>query len=433
MKINLDFSKKSFAIYGLGSTGKSIIEFFKKKKIKNYVIWDDSPKLKKKWGLNKKKEKKFSKLINYVDYIIMSPGIKQKNALFKKALNENKNKIISDIDLFYMFNSKMRSIVVTGTNGKSTTCKIIEHVLRKSGIKVSLGGNIGKPIMSLKIVENQFVIIEASSFQLEYSKFIKPHYALILNITNDHLEWHGSMKKYTNSKFKIFSYQNNNNYAFISSKKLLKKYNSEKNLANLKIVKPLYFSQIKNKIKNNYINSKINEQNMNFVTTLLKVLGISQKKMINSLNTFKGLPHRYEIFLKKKNLIFINDSKATSFQSTKFALQSNKNIFWILGGLPKLGDKFNIGKLKKNIVKTYIIGKHMNNFKKLLSKKVNYKLVGSLKNAVPLIFKDLQKVRNKKITILFSPASASYDQFKNFEERGNKFKNLIKKYAAKYN
>jgi len=172
---------------------------------------------------------------------------------------------------------------------------------------------------------------------------------------------------------------------------------------------------------------------MNFVITLLKVLGISQKKMIDSLNSFKGLPHRYEIFLKKKNLIFINDSKATSFQSTRFALQSNKNIFWILGGLPKLGDKFNVGKLKKNIIKSYIIGKHMNNFKKLLSKKVNYKLVGSLKNAVTLIFKDLQKVRNKKITILLSPASASYDQFKNFEERGNKFKNLIKKYAAKYN
>ena len=120
MEINLDFSKKSFAIYGLGTTGKSIIEFFKKKKLKNYIIWVDSPKLKKKWGLNKKKEKKFSKLINYVDYIIMSPGINSLQCSLKNYIKKNKSKVCTDLDVFYSEYYNNFIIAITGTNGKST-------------------------------------------------------------------------------------------------------------------------------------------------------------------------------------------------------------------------------------------------------------------------------------------------------------------------
>ena len=151
-----------------------------------------------------------------------------------------------------------------------------------------------------------------------------------------------------------------------------------------------------------------------------------------SLKSFKGLSHRYEIFLKKNNKIFINDSKATSFQASKFALGSNKNIFWIVGGMPKLGDKLKLGKLKNNISNSYIIGNYMKNFKRQLNGKVDFKLSRTLNNAIISIFKDTKNITDKKITILLSPASASYDQFKNFEERGNQFKKLIKNYARKY-
>ena len=139
------------------------------------------------------------------------------------------------------------------------------------------------------------------------------------------------------------------------------------------------------------------------------------------------MPHRHEIFYKKNNKVFINDSKATSFEASKFALKNNKNIFWIVGGLPKAGDRFKFKGLKKNIVKTYIIGKHMKNFKRHLNKKIDQQLCKTLKNAIISIFKDTKNITDKKITILLSPAAASYDQFKNFEERGNYFKNLIKK------
>ena len=153
---------------------------------------------------------------------------------------------------------------------------------------------------------------------------------------------------------------------------------------------------------------------------------------VKVLNNFKGLPHRYEIFLKKKNCIFINDSKATSFQSSKFALQNTKNIFWILGGLPKKNDKIILGNLKKNIIKSYIIGKNVKFFKRQLHNKINYFVANDLEKSITQALKDIKYLKKSNNVILLSPASASFDQFKNFEKRGEKFKQLSKFYARKY-
>ena len=427
MNKSLNLSKKSFAIYGLGKTGKSVINYFDRKGFENWGAWDDNAKEEDFWGSIKKKEKErlFSKHLDSAEFIVVSPGISLDKASLKKKLIENKEKIITDLDLFYLFNPKIKTIVITGTNGKSTTCKILEHVLRKNNTNVRLAGNIGKPILDLNLKNSPIVIIEASSFQLAYSKFVRPDYAAILNITNDHLDWHGSSKNYINSKFKIFSNQIKKDIAFIDDIKFLKKYKKAKYHAKLKFIKAAKYNKIKKFIKNNYLNLEVNHQNMSFVQAISKTLKISDKSLIKSLRSFKGLPHRHEIIYKKNNKTFINDSKATSFEASKFALKGNKNIFWILGGLPKKGDKFYLKEISKNIIKAYIIGKNMKNFKGYLKGKINFRLCGTLKNAVTQVFKDSKNITNKKITILLSPASASYDQFKNFEERGNYFKSLI--------
>ena len=425
------FDKKlrelSFLVYGLGLTGHSVINFLKKNNINNYKVWDDNDKnlIKKKKALN------INKSFKSVDFIVLSPGVSLKNSKNKKNLIKYKKKIITDIDLIFLFKKFSKSIVVTGTNGKSTTCKIIDHVLKKNGFRTAIGGNIGTPILDLNITKDSYLIIEASSFQLSHSKFICPDFAVLLNISNDHLDWHGSMKNYVNSKFKLFKLQKKNQYSLISNKLKLS-FKKKKFLGKLIIPKIHVYKKFKIKIKNSYFNSNINDENMSFVYSLAKQLKISNNSFFRSLKSFKGLAHRYEVFLKKKNYTFINDSKATSFQATKFALENTKNIFWIVGGLPKKNDKIQLKNLKKNIAKSYIIGRHTNFFKKQIKNDVDYKITKNLKNSIIQILKDIKIYKYKYNNILLSPASASFDQFINFEKRGEKFKELSCHYARKY-
>ena len=175
MSNTLNLKKLSFLVYGLGSTGQSVIKYFKKRKVSNYYVWDDNLRLRKKFGA--KKVLSLKNILKKVDYIVLSPGVSLKKSKNRKDLIKFKKKIITDIDLLYLSNLKFKSIVVTGSNGKSTTCKIIAHLLKKNKFKVVLGGNIGAPVLNFKIKKNIFFVIEASSFQLSHSKFIHPDYA----------------------------------------------------------------------------------------------------------------------------------------------------------------------------------------------------------------------------------------------------------------
>jgi|TARA_B100001063_G_scaffold18086_1_gene13919 UDP-N-acetylmuramoylalanine--D-glutamate ligase len=415
----------SFLIYGLGSSGKSVVNFFKKNNINNYEIWDD----KYKQLFKKKRTKDLLKTLNNVDYIILSPGI---SLIKKKNLTRFRKKIITDIDLLYLTKRKFKSIVVTGTNGKSTTCNLITHLLKKNKFKTLLGGNIGTPILDLKITKNAYVVIEASSFQLSHSKFIRPDYAFLLNITNDHLDWHGNMNNYINSKLKIFIYQKKDQFALINNK--LKNIFKKRNfISKLIIPNEKNYKNLKHKIKNHYLKLSINDENMSFAYSFSKLLKISEKNFITAINSFVGLSHRYEVFLKKKNIVFINDSKATSFEATKYALSNSKNIYWILGGLPKKNDKIYLDKIKKNIIKCYIVGKNTDFFKKKIQNKINFSITKNLKTSLITILKDIKLFNIKENTILLSPASASYDQFMNFQKRGDEFKKLSRVYARKFN
>ncbi len=423
--------KKSFAVYGLGLTGLSVIKHFKKNSIKDFCVWDDDKSKRLEFRKYLSKEN-FSKKLDKVDHIVISPGVNFKKTKFSTKLQKNKKKIITDLDLFYLQNIKGKTIVITGTNGKSTTCKVIEHILKKNKKAVQVGGNIGKPILDLNIKKKSFYIIEASSYQLSNSKNIKPNYALILNISKDHLDWHGNFNNYRNSKMKIFSKQDKFDYALLNDKNLINIFRKNKFSSKLKVIKSIKYEKLSKKIKNSHLRLKSNKENMIFVYELIKILKIKQKYFLKYIEGFKGLNHRHEIFLKKKNISFINDSKATSFEASKFALSSNKNILWIVGGQPKLNDKFKLKGLSKNIVKTFIIGKNFKFFKEQLKGKVNFEISIKLERALISIFKIITKTPNQEINILLSPASASFDQFKNFEERGNSFKKLVKFYGKKY-
>ncbi len=207
---------KSFLIYGLGLTGKSVLKFLRKSKARDVFLWDDNRKIRNKFKVQGN-ENKLKKKVIQSDYIVLSPGISLLKCKHRKLLNKNKNKIITDIDLFFLTNKIFKSVVVTGTNGKSTTCSIIQKVLAYSGFKTVAVGNIGKPILdyNLEKKNNVVMVVEMSSFQLEYSKYVRPNHAVLINISKDHLDWHGSIKNYINAKLKIFSLQSNNDFAYL--------------------------------------------------------------------------------------------------------------------------------------------------------------------------------------------------------------------------
>ena len=428
MDIHKPIKENSYAIYGLGLSGTSALKFLKKKKVKRIYIWDDKKKIKIKKNLDFFKAK-----LNEVDYIVISPGINIKKTRFKSILFKNKKKIITDLDLFYMQKLDVKSIMVTGTNGKSTTCKLIQHVLRTNKIDAQLGGNIGKPILDVKINKKSIVVIEASSFQLSYLKFIKPTFAMILNISKDHLDWHETIRHYEDSKFNIFNNQDKQDQALLNKEEHIQRFKRKLFKSKLiKISERILKKSFKQKILNKYLLSKPNLENVFFVYKLSTILKIKKNIILKALNSFKGLAHRNEVFYSKQEIVFVNDSKATSFDATQHALKNYKNIFWIVGGLPKLGDKFKLQGVKKNIIKSYIVGNNINHFKKQIGKIVEYKCSNTLKMALQDIIKDLLLLKQKQATVLLSPASASYDQFNNFVERGNYFKKLTFKYARKF-
>ena len=431
-----NFYNKKIFIYGLARTGISTLNFLKNKG-NQLICWDDKLKTRKKISKNflLKSTKQLNK--HLFDFIVISPGINKNNCSIKNFLSKNENKIITDLDIFYSFNYFNKIISITGTNGKSTTCKLLYEIFRAGGYKVQLGGNIGRPLLDLKKLKKESIfILELSSYQLDYTKYFRSNHAAILNISFDHLERHKNIQNYINVKAKIFKFQKETDIAYLSKKnkyfsKIKKNFKSK-----IKIIKLKNIYKLKKKITNDYLLTLTNLENLAFVLNITKKFKLNKKIIFRVINKFKGLPHRQEKIYSGKKIICINDSKATSFDASRQALNSYKNIFWILGGINKKKDKIQLEKLKKNIVQAYIVGKNKNFFINQFNNKINYKKCIDLPNAFPKVIKDIGIFKKKNSTykiptLLFSPAAASFDAYKDFEERGNHFKKLFNKNKSK--
>ncbi len=422
--------KKKILVYGLGKSGIASYKYLNKEN--ECKIIDDN---KKNIPLKlRKKTINYSKLkkCNF-DYIVLSPGIDINKCKQSEYLKKNKSKVITDLDVFCLNYPKIKKITITGTNGKSTTSKLLFDILKEHKKDVRLTGNIGNPILlEKKIKKNTIFIIEASSYQLDYSKYFKSEYSILLNLSPDHLERHGNFKNYIKAKFKLIQNQSKNNYAFIEKNNLLNSL-IKRNKIQSRICRVNYnkYQKYKKLIKNNYFDNISNFKNLTFIFELSKYFKLNLKKIIQVTNKFKGLNFRQQIIYKSKKLLVINDSKSTSFSSTKPLLESFENIYWILGGLSKKGDKFKLNKKYFTKIHAFIYGKDKEFFSKVLNKKIKYKISKDLSNSLFLIFKDIKKNFNSKNVILFSPSAASFDQFRNFEDRGRYFDKIIKNYIKK--
>ena len=429
-KINKFFSNKKILIYGLGKSGLASYNFLKNN---NKVYLYDDYKIDVKLDEIKKRQIKYKKIDYYeFDVIIISPGIDIVKCKLSKFLRKNKNKIITDLDVFYKCNPKNICITITGTNGKSTTCKILNNILNDQKFDSRLVGNIGNPILNEKKIDKSTIfVIEASSYQLEYSKYFKSKYAVILNISPDHIERHKTLSNYVSAKFKLIKNQSKNGIAFVNNNNTLIK---KKLILNNFLSKIIKVNSIKVKkkidqIKNPYFKSDGNQENLSFIFYIINYFKLNQKKLFYTLENFKGLDYRQQIVYDSKNLQIINDSKATSYASSESLIKKFTTAYWILGGIPKQGDKFKL--LKKNClnIRAYIFGKYYKKFKNDLKNKIRNNHYSNLKDTLNIIFKDFRKDFSKeKKYILFSPAGASFDSFKNFEDRGSYFNKLIKTY-----
>jgi len=423
------FINKKILIYGLGKSGLST---WKLLKTKNEIFLYDDKNAESKNIEIKKKLISYEKIIKTnVDYIIISPGINIDQCKLSKFLKKNLKKIHTDLDIFFTLYGKNKNITITGTNGKSTTAQILYEVLKQQKKDVRLVGNIGNPVLLEKNISNKTIfIVEASSYQLEYSKLYNSNIAAILNISPDHLERHKTLKNYVEAKFKLIKNQTKKDYAILNTNNyyIKQQLTIHEFLSKIIKVNKQVNSIILKKINNPYFMTDGNKENLSFIFEIVKIFKIKKDKLFKVLSKFNGLKYRQQIIFQSKQLTIINDSKATTFSSSVSILKSMVNVYWIVGGLAKKGDKFLLSKNNCKNFKAYIFGKDKIFFINKLKNIMKYESYDNLKSLIKRIFIDIKNNKNKDHkTILFSPAAASFDSFKNFEERGKYFNNLIKK------
>ena len=421
-KIENIFLKKKILIYGLGKSGISSFRFLRNKA--DIYLFDDLK------NTHPKQISKLKLLKIKFDIIIISPGINIFNCKLSKFLKLNKKKIYTDLDVFFTF-YKNKCITITGTNGKSTTAKILYEVLKDQKKDVRLIGNIGNPPLNeKKISKNTIFVIEASSYQLDYSQLFSSKYSIILNIKPDHLERHKTLQNYVDAKFKLLDSQSKSCLAFVKSDDVLISRKLKTKKFNCKIVKVNTKKNYNDflEIKNKYFLTESNSENLSFIIELAKKLKLKNYLLQKTIKNFKGLKYRQQIIIQKKYLTIINDSKSTSFSSSVGMLKKDSNILWLLGGIYKKGDKLELKKKDLSNVTAFIYGENKNFFIKQLRSKVKFKNYINLEDAVKNVFSIIKTKRSIKYTILFSPCAASFDSFKNFEERGLYFNRLVKRF-----
>tara|TARA_B100000768_G_scaffold152189_1_gene147738 strand:+ start:6364 stop:7704 length:1341 start_codon:yes stop_codon:yes gene_type:complete len=379
--------------------------------------------------------------------IVKSPGIPNDSILVEKIIKNN-IPIISEIEFASRF-TNAKIIGVTGSNGKTTTTSLIYHILKSSGLNVGVGGNIGNSFAFL-VAKNDydFIVLELSSFQLEGISKFKPIIAVIINLSPDHLErYNFNFNSYADAKFNIISNQKNSDYLVYNAED--SKINEELRIREINSSKiPFSFSKgnsfNQTYLENNNIKSEINKnkfmisieslslkgrhnvQNSMAAATVAQLLNITNQDLKESLSNFQSISHRMEHVLTIQKVKYINDSKATNVNAVYYALDSMKNpTVWIAGGVDKGNDYNQLLPLVREKVKAIIcLGldnkKIIDTFSSISDLIIE---VTSMREAVNSAY----RIAKPNDSVLLSPACSSFDLFENYEDRGNQFKESVRK------
>ena len=384
-----------------------------------------------------------SKILN-ADIVMKSPGIPDKVALVKQ-IRAKGIPVVSEIELASKF-TKATIVGITGTNGKTTTASLIHHILKQE-LEVGLSGNIGKSFAQ-QVLEHDYpyYVLEISSFQLDDIVDFKPHIAVLLNITPDHLDrYDGKFENYINSKFRIALNQTKDDYLIYDADdevivNWLKSHKIQSKLVPFSLTKTIengaYVDkeEIKITIDNNQIimstinlalEGKHNTKNQMAASTVAHLLKIRKQTIRESLENFQGVEHRLEEVLKINKVRYINDSKATNVNATYFALESmDAPTVWIVGGVDKGNDYKELFPFINEKVKAIIcLGVDNDKLLKTFGKMVDVIVeTQNMSEAVKMAY----KIAETGDAVLLSPACASYDLFESYEDRGRQFKNAVR-------
>ncbi len=379
-----------------------------------------------------------------INTLVLSPGIAlsfpQPHAVVDIAMVYG-CEIIGDIELLMQAQTQSRFVGITGTNGKSTTTALIGHLLESVGAEVQVGGNIGKAALSLDPLDkNGIYVLEMSSYQIELLQRGTFDVAILLNITPDHLDRHGGIEGYVAAKRRIFDGMAKRDTAIISRddahcRDIYKNLKAGKNLYSwqdskptfipltLKDACPIDLSDVQN------LQGEHNRQNVMAALAACQALGFSIDKLEKGVRSFAGLAHRMQPIATHQEVLFVNDSKATNAEATSKALDTYDSIYWILGGVAKDGGIDTLVDYFPKIAKAYVIGQAAPEFAKLLrNHKVKLEKAVTMDKAVAMAADDAFKAG--KGVVLLSPACASFDQYANFEKRGEHFTTLAHQMIA---
>ena len=432
---------KNILIMGFGVTGKTALKFLKEFPCKIYV-YDSNQDLHK---LNVEEDFIIFKEedLDDIDLIVKSPGIYPFHELLEKAREKN-IEIISDIELSYRNLKTENVIAVTGTNGKTTTTTILGDILRRVA-KTYVVGNIGRGILEItkEASDNDYVVIETSSFQLEDTIDFKPHIGVLTYVTSDHLDWHKTRQNYVDAKFKIFKNQDENDFAILNyeDKDLAEEYKlkAEKYYFSMEKIGDkgayvdngkIYFNNGENTeevldIKDIKIPGDHNVRNIMAAIIACKLLNIDLDLIKKSILSFTGVEHRIEFVREVDGVKYYNDSKGTNPDSTEVAVAAmDGDVVLIAGGYDKGADFDNLIEKSKDKIKTAILfGETAEKISNSCKKSgVEFYITEDLKKAVELA----RKLSSSGDDVLLSPACASWDMYKSYEIRGQHFKDLVK-------
>jgi UDP-N-acetylmuramoylalanine--D-glutamate ligase len=415
------FAGKSYAVLGLARSGLATVETLAASGAA-VMAWDTRPEARLAVADKARIADPLTTSIYDFAGVVVSPGVPLNRHPIADRAREAKVPVIGDIELFAQARATLpahKVVGITGTNGKSTTTALVHHILRTAGVPAMMAGNIGLPILGQEpLPAGGVYVLELSSYQIDLTQSLDCDVSVLLNITPDHLDRYDGVEDYAASKARLFTMQSPEHVAIVAAeddytRAIAGQLTGERILVSSE--------DVKDQSHWPSLQGPHNAQNVAAAVAVARALGIDDEVTAEALATYPGLPHRMERVAEKNGVLFVNDSKATNPTSTAPALAAFPAVHWILGGLPKSNDLDACEPYFGHVKAAYTIGEAGPMFAQLLADKLPVNECEMLFEAVA----SAAEAAKPGEVVLLSPACASFDQFRDYEARGDAFRAAV--------